>query len=118
MIEKKVQKKKIEDNKAKTAPRIRIKIKSYDHRVIDEALKGIIEAIVRTGAKVVGPVFLPTEKKKYTVIRASFVHKDSRDQFEKRVHKRFLDIFDFNPETMETLTNLNLPAGVDVEIKM
>lgn len=99
-------------------PRIRIKVKSYDHRVIDEALKEIIEAVSRTGAKVIGPIFLPTEKRKYTVLRSSFVHESSKDQFEKRVHKRLLDIVDFGQETMETLTGLNLPAGVDVEIKM
>ena len=119
MTEEKTKKQKPTQKKeAKYQPRIRIKVKSYDHRVIDEALKGIIEAISRTGAKVIGPIFLPTEKKKYTVLRSSFVHKDSRDQFEKRVHKRLIDITDFSPQTLETLTGLNLPAGVDVEIKM
>jgi small subunit ribosomal protein S10 len=119
MAEKKDKKKNIDKKEAdKTQPRIRIKVKSYDHRIIDEALKEIIEAISRTGANVVGPIFLPTEKKKYTVIRSSFVHKDSRDQYEKRIHKRLLDIIDFSQETMETLTALHLPAGVDVEIKM
>lgn len=110
--------KSIKKEEAKYQPRIRIKVKSYDHRVIDEALKGIIEAISRSGAKVIGPIFLPTEKKKYTVLRSPFVHKDSRDQFEKRIHKRLLDIIDFNPQTLEILTGLHLPAGVDVEIKM
>jgi small subunit ribosomal protein S10 len=123
MAEKKEKKQKIDlkkekEKEATNKPRIRIKVKSYDHRVIDEALREIIEAVSRTGAKVIGPVFLPTEKKKYTVLRSSFVHEDSRDQFEKRTHKRLLDIIDFSQETMETLTGLNLPAGVDVEIKM
>ncbi len=99
-------------------PRIRIKIKAYDHRVIDEALKNIIESLKRSGAKIIGPIFLPTEKKKYTILRSTFVHKDSQDQFEKRVHKRLIDIVNFNQQTLETLTSLNLPAGVDVEIKM
>jgi len=107
-----------QEKEAKYQPRIRIKVRSYDHRVIDEALKGIIEAVVRTGAKVIGPIFLPTENKKYTVLRSSFVHKDSRDQFEKRIHKRLIDIVDFGSQTLEVLTSLHLPAGVDVEIKM
>ena len=114
-------KKKVSTKKKKTAeykPRIRIKIRSYDHRVIDEALKSIIESLQRSGAKIIGPIFLPTEKKKYTVLRSSFVHKDSQDQYEKRIHKRLIDIVEFNKQTMEMLTGLNLPAGVDVEIKM
>lgn len=118
--------KKIQDQKKKQSdqdksdyqPRIRIKIKSYDHRVIDEALKEIISAVSRSDAKIVGPIFLPTEKKKYTVLRSSFVHKNSQDQFEKRIHNRLIDITDFNPQTLEILRSLNLPAGVDVEIKM
>ena len=121
MTQEKIKKQKLSKNKkdeVKYRPRIRIKVRSYDHRVIDEVLKVIIEAISRSGAKVIGPIFLPTEKKKYTVLRSSFVHKNSRDQFEKRVHKRLLDIIDFGPQTLETLTSLHLPAGVDVEIKM
>ena len=118
MIEK-TKKQNIEKNKQATyKPRIRIKVKSYDHRIIDEALRSIIESISRSKAKIIGPIFLPTQKKKYTVLRSSFVHKDSRDQFEKRVHKRLIDIIDFNKETLEILTSLHLPAGVDVEIKM
>lgn len=121
MAEEKIKKQKKEqeqEKEAKYQPRIRIKIRSYDHRVIDEALKSIIEPVSRTGAKIIGPIFLPTEKKKYTVLRSSFVHKDSQDQFEKRIHKRLIDIVNFNPQTLETLTSLHLPAGVDVEIKM
>jgi small subunit ribosomal protein S10 len=119
MSEDKIKKQKqSKDKEANYKPRIRIKIKSYDHRVIDEALKDIIEAASRSGAKIIGPIFLPTEKKKYTVLRSTFVHKNAQDQYEKRVHKRLLDIFDFNPQTLEILTGLHLPAGVDVEIKM
>lgn len=113
-------KKKIEAKTAKEVeykPRIRIKIKSYDHRIIDEALKNIIETIKRSGAKIIGPIPLPTEIKKYTVLRSTFVHKDSRDQYETRVHKRLIDIVDITPKTVEMITSLNLPAGVDVEIK-
>lgn len=110
--------KKDQTKKADFKPRIRIKLKSYDHRVIDDALRSISETLIRSGAKIIGPIFLPTEKKKYTVLRSSFVHKDSQEQFEKRIHKRLIDIVDFNPETLEMLTSLSLPAGVDVEIKM
>lgn len=99
-------------------PRIRIKIRAYDHKIIDQSTKSIIEAVKRTGAQVIGPVPLPTEKKKYTVLRSTFVHKDSRNQYEMRIHKRLLDITDISPQTVDSLSNLNLPAGVDVEIKM
>lgn len=99
-------------------PKIRIKIRSYDHRLIDDALKMIIESVERSGAKTIGPVFLPTEKKLYTVMRSSFVHKDARDQYEMRVHKRLIDIIDFTPETVEMLRNLHLPSSVNIEIKM
>ena len=114
------QKKKQIEKKDKSdyKPRIRIKIKSYDHRVIDEALKEIISAVSRSGAKIVGPIFLPTVKRKYSVLRSSFVHKTSQDQFERRTHNRLIDIMEFNPQTLEVLRSLNLPAGVDVEIKM
>lgn len=98
--------------------RIRIRIRAYDHKIIDQSTKTIIETAQRSGASVRGPVPLPTEKTKYTVNRSTFVHKDSRDQYEMRVHKRLIDIFDPTPKTIEALTNLNLPAGVDVEIKM
>jgi small subunit ribosomal protein S10 len=99
-------------------PRIRIKIKAYDHKIIDQSVKTIIDTAIRSGAKVVGPVPLPTEKSKYTVLRSTFVHKDSRDQFEMRIHKRLIDIIEPAAKTIDALTNLNLPAGVDVEIKM
>ncbi len=98
--------------------RIRIKIRAYDHKIIDQSTRTIIETAQRSGATVRGPVPLPTEKTKYTVNRSTFVHKDAREQYEMRVHKRLVDIFEPTPKTIEALTNLNLPAGVDVEIKM
>lgn len=110
--------KKIKTGEEDGRQRIRIKIKAYDHKVIDQSTRTIIETAQRSGAVVRGPVPLPTEKTKYTVNRATFVHKDSRDQYEMRVHKRLVDIFDPTPKTIDSLTNLNLPAGVDLEIKM
>ncbi len=98
--------------------RVRIKIRAYDHKIIDQATKMIIETVERSGDKVIGPVPLPTEKKKWTVNRSTFVHKNAREQFEMRIHKRVVDILDPNPKTIDALTSLNLPAGVDVEIKM
>lgn len=98
--------------------KIRIKIRAYDHKIIDQSTRTIIEAAKRSGAQVIGPVPLPTEKKKYTVLRSSFVHKNARDQYEMRIHKRLVDIIDVTPKTIDSLSNLNLPAGVDVEIKM
>ena len=98
--------------------RIRIRIRAYDHKIIDQSTRTIIETALRTGATVHGPVPLPTEKRKYTVNRSSFVHKDAREQYEMRVHKRLLDIVDPTPRTIDALTSLNLPAGVDIEIKM
>jgi len=98
--------------------RIRIKIRAYDHKVIDQSTKTIIETVERSGAEVVGPIPLPTEKKKFTVLRSTFVHKDARDQYEMRIHKRLLDIIKPTSKTVDSLMNLNLPAGVDIEIKM
>ena len=104
--------------KAVHKPKIRIKIRAYDHKLIDQSSKQIVETAKRTGASISGPIPLPTEKKKYTVLRSTFVHKDSREQFEMRVHKRMIDILEPTAKTIDSLTNLNLPAGVDVEIKM
>lgn len=98
-------------------PRIRIKIRAYDHKIIDQATQTIIKTVERSGAKVLGPVPLPTEKRKYTVNRSTFVHKDAREQYEMRVHKRLIDINEPNEKTIDSLMSLNLPAGVDVEIK-
>lgn len=111
--------KKSEKSKEEVAqPKIRIKISAYDHKVIDASSKQIVETVLRQGCQLMGPVPLPTEIKKYTVNRSSFVHKDAREQFEIRTHKRIIDILSPNPKVIEALTNLNLPAGVGVEIKM
>ncbi len=98
-------------------PKIRIKLKAYDHKLIDQSAQQIMEAVERDGAKVAGPTPLPTAKKKYTVNRSTFVHKNARDQYEIRVHKRLIDIIQSTPRTVDTLMSLNLPAGVDVSMK-
>jgi len=98
--------------------KIRLRIRSYDHRLIDNSVKQIIETALRNGAEVIGPIPLPTEIKRYTVNRSTFVHKTSREQFELRVHKRLVDILNPNQKIIESLGGLNLPAGVDIEIKM
>ncbi len=98
--------------------KLRLRIKSYDHKLIDSSSRQIIDISVRNGAEIIGPIPLPTAFKRYTVNRSTFVHKDSREQFELRVHKRLIDILNPNPKIIESLSNLNLPAGVDVEIKM
>ena len=105
-------------DKDSSKPRIRIKIRAYDHKLIDQSAKQIVDTAKRTGASISGPVPLPTENKKYTVLRSTFVHKDSREQFEMRVHKRLIDILEATAKTIDALTNLNLPAGVDIEIRL
>lgn len=102
---------------APAAPRIRIKLKAYDHKLIDQSAKQIVDAVERDGAKVAGPTPLPTSRKKYTVNRSTFVHKNARDQYEIRVHKRLIDIVEPTGRTVDTLMSLNLPAGVDVSMK-
>ena len=109
--------KKTKDN-TEVSQKLRIKINAYDHKVIDASAKQIIDTVIRQGCDVVGPVPLPTSIKKYTVNRSPFVHKDAREQFEMRVHKRLIDIQTPNPKVIDALMNLNLPAGVDIEIKM
>jgi len=98
--------------------KIRIKVKAYDHKIMDLSIRQIVEAVTRLGAEIIGPVPLPTEIHKYTVNRSSFVHKDSREQFEMRVHKRFVDILNPSSKITDALTNLNLPTGVNIEIKI
>jgi small subunit ribosomal protein S10 len=98
--------------------RIRIRLKAYDHRIIDKSAKKILETAERTGAVVAGPIPLPTEKRRMTVNRSTFVHKDAREQFEMRTHKRLIDVLDPSPKTIDALMNLDMPAGVDIEIKM
>jgi small subunit ribosomal protein S10 len=104
--------------KTEVKARVRIKIRAYDHKVVDAAAETIIKTAQRTGASVLGPIPLPTEKRKYTVNRSTFVHKTSRDQYEMRVHKRLVDILNPTESTIDSLMSLNLPSGVDVEIKM
>lgn len=98
--------------------RLRIKVRAYDNKIIDSSVRQIVDTARRFGAEVIGPVPLPTEIHKYTVNRSSFVHKDAREQYEMRVHKRLIDIVSPTPKTIDALMNLNLPAGVDIEIKM
>lgn len=98
--------------------KIRIRLKAFDHRVLDQSSQKIVETARRTGAQVAGPVPLPTERSVYTVIRAPHKYKDSREQFELRTHKRLIDILDPTPKTVDALMRLDLPAGVDIEIKL
>ncbi len=97
--------------------RIRIKIRAYDHRLIDESVRKIVDNSLQQGAKIIGPVPLPTEIKKWTVNRSTFVHKDARDQYEMRIHKRIIDLINPSAKIIDSLSRLNLPAGVDIEIK-
>ena len=99
-------------------PKLRIKLKAYDHKIIDNSARQIVETALRYGSEVLGPVPLPTEINKYTVNRSSFIHKDAREQYETRIHKRLIDILSPNPKVIDALMSLNLPAGVDIEIKM
>jgi small subunit ribosomal protein S10 len=98
--------------------RIRIRLKAYDHRVLDESAKRIVETAERTGATVVGPVPLPTKIERFTVRRSTFIHKDSHEHFEIRTHKRLIDVIEPDNKTIDSLMRLNLPAGVDIEIKL
>jgi len=103
---------------AKAKNKIRIKLKAFDHKLLDASAAKIVAAAKSTGAKVVGPVPLPTDREVYTILRAVHKYKDSREQFEMRTHKRLIDIVDPNPTTVDTLTRLDLPSGVDIEIKL
>jgi small subunit ribosomal protein S10 len=98
--------------------KIRIKLKGFDHKVLDQSALQIVEALERTGAVISGPVPLPTQIKKYSVIRASFIDKDSQEQFEIRTHKRLIDIVETTSKTIDALTSLNMPAGVSIDIKL
>ena len=98
--------------------KIRIRLKAYDHELIDQSAKKIVETAVRTNASIRGPVPLPTERHRYTVVRSPHKDKDSREHFEMRIHKRLIDILEPSPKTIDSLQRLDLPAGVDVEIKL
>ena len=100
------------------APKIRIKLRGYDHEVLDSAVRDIVEHVNRTGARVVGPVPLPTERSIFTVIRSPHKYKDSREHFQMLTHKRLIDIMDATSKTVQELQRLNLSAGVDIEIKL
>ncbi len=108
-------KKRVEEEKKS---KLRIKLKAYDHRILDKCAKEIVEVLLRHGAEIAGPIPLPTEIHKFTVNRPTFVHKDSREQFEIRIHKRIIDVFNPDQKIIEGLQSLSLPAGVEVEIKM
>ena len=98
--------------------KIRIRLKAFDHKILDQSAEKIVETAKRTGAEIAGPVPLPTEKTIYTILRSPHVNKDSREQFEMRTHKRLIDILEPTPKTVDALMRLDLPAGVDIEIKL
>jgi small subunit ribosomal protein S10 len=98
--------------------KVRIRLKAFDHKILDQSAKQIVEAAERTGALVAGPVPLPTKIEKYSVMRSPFIDKDSQEQFEIRTHKRLIDVLDPSQQTINALMKLNLPAGVDIEIKL
>ncbi|MDH5720352.1 MAG: 30S ribosomal protein S10 [Spirochaetia bacterium] len=97
--------------------KIRVKLKSFDYRLLDKSTQEIVGTVKRTKARIAGPVPLPTKKEKFTVLRSTFVHKDSREQFEMRTHSRLIDILEPTPDTIDALMKLQLPAGVSVDIK-
>ena len=99
-------------------PKIRIKLKSFDHKILDQSAEQIVAAVERTGAIVSGPVPLPTHIQKFSVIRSPFIDKDSQEQFEIRTHKRLIDIVETTSKTIDALTSLNLPSGVEIDIKL
>ncbi len=101
-----------------SSQKIRIRLKAYDHTALDQSVARIVEAAKKTGAEVSGPIPLPTDKEVITIIRAVHKYKDSREQFEQRTHKRLIDILNPTPKTMDTLMKLDMPAGVDIEIKL
>ena len=98
--------------------KIRIRLKSFDHKIVDQSAQQILEAVERTGAVAVGPVPLPTRIQKFSVIRSTFIDKDSQEQFEIRTHKRLIDIVETTSKTIDALTKLNLPSGVEIDIKL
>lgn len=105
--------------KAEATPqKLRIKVRAYEHKVLDASVKQILDTALRYDAKVAGPIPLPTEIKKYTVNSSTFIYKDAREQFEMRIHKRVIDILDPSPKVIEALTNLSLPSGVTIDVKM
>jgi small subunit ribosomal protein S10 len=110
--------KKTDKSKKEAIQKLRIRVRAYEHKVLDNSVKQIMDTALRYDANILGPIPLPTEIKKYTVNRATFVYKDAREQFEMRVYKRLIDILSPTPKVIEALTNLNLPSGVDIDVKM
>ena len=104
--------------KAETSHRLRIKVRAYEHGILDKSVKQIIDTAARYNAEIIGPVPLPIDIRKYTVTRAAFIDKDSREQFEMRIHKRMIDILNPAPKVIEALTNIDLPSGVSIDVKM
>lgn len=98
--------------------KMRLSLKAFDHRLLDQSVARICETVRRTGTRISGPIPMPTEIRKYTVLRSPFVNKDSREQFEMRIHKRNLDLFSPSAQTVDSLMNLDLPSGINIEIKM
>lgn len=109
---------KVTKAKPEEIQKLRIRVRAYEHKILDASVKQIIDTALRYDAKIAGPVPLPTEIKKYTVNRSTFVHKDAREQFEIRTHKRVVDIINPAPKVIEALTNLSLPSGVNIDVKM
>ena len=118
VAKKAVAKKTAKGKKVGEVSKLRIRVRAYEHKILDASIKQIMDTALRYDAKVVGPTPLPTEIKKYTVNRAAFVYKDAREQFEMRVHKRMIDILNPDPKVVEALTNLSLPSGVNIDVKM
>lgn len=110
--------KKKEDKASSSEPKLRIRVRAYEHKILDASVKQIIDTALRFDASVVGPIPMPTEIKKYTVNRSTFIDKDAREQFEMRLHKRVLDILNPSGKVVEALTNLSLPSGVSIDVKM
>lgn len=110
--------KKATSKKVDVIQKLRIKVRAYEHKILDTSVKQIIDTAIRYDAEIQGPTPLPTEMKKYTVNRSTFVHKDAREQYEMRVHKRLIDILNPSQKVIEALTNLDLPAGVSIDVKM
>ncbi len=106
-----------ESKKQETTQRLKIRLKGYDHKVLDESCKEIVKAAQRHGVEIIGPVPLPTETHRYTVNRSTFVHNTSKEQFEMRIHKRLIELIEPEPELVDSLMRLSLPAGVEIEIK-
>jgi len=118
LSEKTVTRKKKKEATGERPQKLRIRVMAYEHKILDASVKQIVDTAIRYDAKILGPIPLPTEIKKYTVNRSSFIYKDAREQFEMRVHKRLIDIINPNTQVIEALTNLTLPSGVSIDVKM